>query len=667
MKLRALVASIVLAYSQLHAQTTTPSYWQNGEYYTSRALDPVNAASAYARGYTGKGSTIAILDTGIATTGAEFANGKIVLSKDFSGSGSITDNVGHGTHVAGIAAASRNGVGMMGLAFDANLMIAKVTNSNSLIMNTVVAGLDWAATNGAQVANLSANIGLSPSLIGASMIAPGVYSSTFTNKGGVPTNIGLNVAQWGAAMKNDIVLVVAAGNESTAYAGGITQMATAVDSKNNLVLGGRMLVVGSWDPYKNAIASYSNQAGSLCTVMVGNVCQDKYKISDFYIMAPGSSITSTYPVGMIKSGYATLSGTSMSAPTVAGAVAIIHQEWPQMTGANITKLLLVTANKNLPGYNVNVMGQGLLDMDRATQPVGSLGIPVTGRTPITVSTLLSTSGSASTAKIASIMAFDDFQRDFYVPGKALTATVASEFDVKQSVLAYSSRNNYSQYNNYNDYRTSRSGDLEVSLYLNNNDANNTSPMFEVSKNVNTDLGELKFTVGSFTEVGTWLGNSLGSSTVSKSQTTYFGFGFDKKISESVEMYGTVMNGITSTDDSNALISKLHPVMSYSWTVGIEHALNKNSSIGMMLYQPVTVYDAQADGSIPVGLDSNFNTVNTNSVNLTANVQELRTGFYFKAAEKNNMNLMAFVENRQNYKGQSGTTDSAVGMTYNIKF
>jgi len=504
MKLRALTAGIVLAYSQLHAQTTTPLSWQTGEYYTSRALDPVNASSAYARGYTGKGSTIAILDTGITTTGAEFGNGKIVLSKDFSGSGNVNDNVGHGTHVAGIAAAGRNGVGMIGLAFDANLMIAKVTNSNMLTMSPVVAGLDWAAANGAHVANLSSNISLPSSSIGAKMIAPGVYSSSFTNKGGAPANIGLNAAQWAAAMKNDIVLVVAAGNDGTAYAGGITQMATAVDSKNNLLLGGRMLVVGAWDPYKNAIASFSNQAGSLCTVMVGNVCQDKYRVSDFYIMAPGTSITSTYPTGMIKSGYATMSGTSMAAPTVSGAVAIIHQEWPQMTGANIAKLLLVTANKKLPGYDVNIMGQGLLDMDRATQPVGAPGIPVTGRSPITVSTLLTTSGSAGTAKIANIMAMDDFERDFYIPGKSFTGLSNNEFNVKQTAMTYNSHNNYSQYNNYTDYRTSRVGNLEISLYLNENES---SPMVELNQYV----GDLKFTAGAFTENGSWLGNTLGSS------------------------------------------------------------------------------------------------------------------------------------------------------------
>lgn len=669
MKLSALAVSIALAYSQLHAQTTTPLSWQNREYYTSRALDSVKASSAYARGYTGKGSTIAILDTGINTTGVEFGNGKIVLSKDFSGSGNINDRVGHGTHVAGIAAAGRNGVGMMGIAFDANLMIAKVTNSNMLTMDPVIAGLNWAAINGAQVANLSANIGLSPTSIGAKMIAPGVYSTNFTNKGGAPANIGLNAAQWGAAMKNNIVLVVAAGNDGTAYAGGITQLATSVDSKNNLVLGGRMLVVGSWDPYKNSVALSSNRAGSLCTVMVGNVCQDKYKMSDFYILAPGTSITSTYPVGMIKSGYSTMSGTSMAAPTVAGAVAIIHQEWPQMTGANIAKLLLVTANKKLPGYDADVMGQGLLDMDRATQPVGALGIPVTGRNPVPLSTLLTTSGSASTAKIAKIMALDDFQRDYYIPGIALTGTTTSEFNIKQLAVGYSSHNNYSQYNSYNDYRTSQIGDLSLALYSNDSDTNNALPMIELSKNVNTKYGDLKFTVGSFVESGTWLGNSLGSSTSAenRNQTTYLGFGIDKQITNSVNFYGNITNGVTITSDSNALITKLHPVLSYSWTMGLEKTLNKNSSIGMMVYQPVTVYDARAEGNIPVGLDSDFNAVNATSINFASSVQELRTGIYLKAKEKDNMNLLAFVENRQNYKGLEGVSDVAVGLTYNIKF
>ena len=61
--------------------------------------------------------------------------------------------------------------------------------------------------------------------------------------------------------------------------------------------------------------------------------------------------------------YRTLGGTSMAAPAVTGAVGIVHQMWPHMTGANLTKLLLNTANKDIPNYDENVHGQGLLDLN----------------------------------------------------------------------------------------------------------------------------------------------------------------------------------------------------------------------------------------------------------------------------------------------------------------
>ena len=89
---------------------------------------------------------------------------------------------------------------------------------------------------------------------------------------------------------------------------------------------------------------------------------------------------------------------------------------------------LKTANKNLPNYNVNTHGQGLLDLDKATQPVGSLGISTTGRTGSTtpVSGTLSVSGLSSTvtAKLASVTAVDEFQRGYQVN---LTPATSSRF------------------------------------------------------------------------------------------------------------------------------------------------------------------------------------------------------------------------------------------------
>jgi len=87
------------------------------------------------------------------------------------------------------------------------------------------------------------------------------------------------------------------------------------------------------------------------------------------------SIKSAYLGGEYKN----MSGTSMAAPVVAGAVAIVHQLWPYMPGKDIAQLLLKTADKGLPGYAEQTHGQGLLDLDQATRPVGNLGVSLTGR------------------------------------------------------------------------------------------------------------------------------------------------------------------------------------------------------------------------------------------------------------------------------------------------
>jgi len=105
----------------------------------------------------------------------------------------------------------------------------------------------------------------------------------------------------------------------------------------------------------------------------------------------------------------------MAAPAVAGAVAIVHQLWPYMKGSNIAQLLLQTADKDLPNYDENTHGQGLLDLDTATRPVGDLGISLTGRTGTTVelSGSISVNGVDS-GVLSSISAVDDYDRDFTV-------------------------------------------------------------------------------------------------------------------------------------------------------------------------------------------------------------------------------------------------------------
>ena len=108
----------------------------------------------------------------------------------------------------------------------------------------------------------------------------------------------------------------------------------------------------------------------------------------------------------------------MAAPVITAGVSIVYQMWPYMEGSNIAQVLLQTADKNLSNYSVNTHGQGLLDLDKATQPVGGLGISLTGRTGTTASISggLSISGvdDSVIASLSSVSAIDDFDRDFKV-------------------------------------------------------------------------------------------------------------------------------------------------------------------------------------------------------------------------------------------------------------
>lgn len=667
MKLKVLAASLALAYSSLHAQVQTGA-WLTAEYNRSRVLNSINAATAYSRGYTGLGSRIAIVDSGINLKSPEFTD-RIKAVRDFTGSGTAQDTLGHGTHVAGIAAAAKNNIGMHGVAFKADLIVAKVTTSGLVTMPTVLSAASWVNSYNADVANFSLGFSLRQASIGATLVSPGVYRTTNTNR---PVLLGgVDATVWRAATNGEMVVVVSAGNDATPWSQSLSQLATATDSNGNLIMGGRVIVVGNWNSQgvtKGGVTTYStgpnnNGAAHLCMVMVGNNCQDKFRLSDFYILAPGTGITSTH---ISSSGIATMTGTSQAAPSVSGAAAIIREMWPQMSGSNIVRLLLVTANKNIQGYNLYLHGQGLLDLDRATRPVGNLGIPTTGRLSgpksATLEPVIITGGSASTGGVGSIIVLDDFDRDFAINSKLLTAHKSNkDFNPQQAFMPYDSKNNYSLFNNYNQRFSSQAGNLEFALYQDTNTNVQVPGMIEMSFKVK----DFKFTTAHFSEQATWLNNSL-LGVNRESNTLVLGLGYEKAVLENTRTYANVMHGITGIKSYSDKVSGLNTAYSYSWTAGIEHDVKHVGTLGLMAYQPVSIYNAQANINMPIGLDANYNVIQSTRANLAADVKETRLGLYYKLSDKNT-NTFAFIETRQNYRGQDGVKDTAVGLRFTGQF
>jgi len=366
------------------------------------------ANHAYARGWTGKGSTALIMDTGIDQDHPEFA-GKIKYKWDAGYDTPYEDENGHGTHVAGIVSANKDGTGIHGVAFDTDLAIAKIGESNGISLSAAKQALNWAKQyEDIVVANLSANVNYSSSYKNAMTDkGNGIYTNNHAVYGGSNYYNLENPTNWKDVIPDELVLVVSAGNSGLDYVQNPATFASAVDSNGNLELDGRMLVAGNWNTSTQSIDGA--KSGHVCKDYTTQ-CNDPYKTSDFYILAPGTNINSTYNDG----GYKRMSGTSMSAPAVTAGVSIVHQMWPYMKGSNIAQVLLQTANKNLADYSVNTHGQGLMDLDKATRPIGELGISTTGRTGTTASISGSISAEGINADVSSVSAVDIFDRDFTV-------------------------------------------------------------------------------------------------------------------------------------------------------------------------------------------------------------------------------------------------------------
>ena len=296
-------------------------------------LARIGAEKAWAR-TTGAGVRIGIVDTGVDLNHEDLA-GKVVESISCVGSGgdpakckgSAQDDQGHGTHVSGIAAAIKdNGKGIAGVAPDAVLLVAKVLGAQGTGQGSdVIGGMKWVVDHGAKVVNLS--LGDPAQLVGAVI-----------NENELKD--GVDYA-WG----HGAVPVIAAGNSNT---GGLGLEGSNYGDMN-------AIIVGATGPDDRS-ASYSTSTGSAkWAVAAPGGADDQKKDDDIY---------STFWISGQKNAYTYLAGTSMAAPHVTGALALLLAQGYNPQAA--VDRLLDTADKGVGCEANSQTCRGRINVDRAT-------------------------------------------------------------------------------------------------------------------------------------------------------------------------------------------------------------------------------------------------------------------------------------------------------------
>ena len=321
------------------------------QYASQWGLPRINCPAAWDHTTGSAGVTVAVVDTGIDLNHPELAPlivagqdlvdwpaGSVpapgyVLEGDYMGVDAVPqDEVGHGTHVAGtISCLSNNGAGVAGVNWSTRLMPVRVlarvrrTADNAISgMGTsanIAAGIRWAADHGARVINMSL---------------------------GGPSDATVEREAVAYAVSKNVVVCVAMGNAGSA--------GHHDDSPSYPAAYPDVIAVGATDS-TDARASFSQQGAHIA------------------ISGPGVGIQSTY----WDDTYASLSGTSMATPHVAGVAALVLSVNPALTAAQVGSILRSTAKplRDAPGDPVpnHQYGSGLVQADAAVAAAAPPPLP----------------------------------------------------------------------------------------------------------------------------------------------------------------------------------------------------------------------------------------------------------------------------------------------------
>lgn len=377
----------------------TAGDWETEEYRAQGGIGLVKASSMYARGGTGKGVTVGLLDTGATPDHPELA-GKYVIVDGFEGLDPIDTNPefgGHGTFVAGIMAARKDDAGMHGVAHEARLASYSLEfdENDDVVDFELGKATDELREAGVRIVNNSwGKVDVHNDFISITIKEVSRQEMDDYFPYGLPA--------YRRFVNAGGVQVWAAGNSAlreVSFHAGLPLLVRELE--------GGWLAVVSVDQ-DGELAYYSQQCGIAapwCIAAPGGDARD------------GDGIYSTVP-----DGYRHAHGTSVAAPQVSGALAALKSMFPNLGFQDVRDRILFTANGTGIHADSSIYGQGLLDLDAASRPVGgtlfSLGGRDDGPVVTTQGARLSLPAGAVSTYLAGeeILVLDGYQRaPFLVP------------------------------------------------------------------------------------------------------------------------------------------------------------------------------------------------------------------------------------------------------------